>query len=245
MHRGVVIGVVASVVAFAAAAAAGSPFATLSVSPNKAGKGSKATLDIRPPRAGQNPRSMALRVVKGVKFDPRAVAVKCTKQQANSNKCPGGSRIGGGTSDATVSSTSNPPLFAPMEVSVQVGLFLAPSQKSGDKAGVVAHFKVTQTGQQGHVIGRVRAIDVGPYGLQTSFDNLDTVLKPPAGTKAHVDHVHLTYGVHRTVKKNGKNLRSELIKNPKQCGGSWPYQLTLGYRMSGPVIHKGSIACTQ
>jgi len=244
MRRTAAIGLVASAVLSAAAVAA-TPFATLSVSPNKAGKGSKATLDITPPKADQNPRSITLRVVKGVKFDPRAVAVKCTKQQADGNKCPSASRIGGGTTNATVSSTSNPPLFSPMGVSVQVDLFLAPPQKSGDRAGVVAHFKVSQTGQQGHVIGRVTAIDVGPYGLQTRFDNLDTVLRPPAGTKAHVDHVHLVYGVHRTVKKNGKTVRYDLIKNPKQCGGSWPYQLTLGYRTSGPVTYKGSIACTQ
>lgn len=228
-----------------AAVCAAALSATLTVDPNNAGKGTRATLDVTPPKPGQNPRSLRLRFVKGVRFDPRAVAVECTKQQASSDKCPAGSRIGGGTTNATVRSTSNPPLFPPTKVTIQVDLFLAPPQHQGDTAGVVVHFKVTQTGQQGHTIGRVRPIDVAPYGLQTGVDNLDTALQPPAGTRAHVDHIHLSYGVHRTVTSNGKTVRYDLVKNPKSCAGSWPYELTLGYRTSPAVVKKGSIACTR
>jgi hypothetical protein len=241
------IALLAAVVSFAllAAAALAAPFATLTVNPSKAGKGSTATLDIKPPKPNQNPRSITLRVVKGVKFDARAVAATCSPQQANANKCPAKSRIGGGTTDATVTSTSNPPLFPPTPATVQVDLFLAPAPKPGDKAGVVAHFKVKQTGQEAHVTGRITPINAGNFGLKTSYDNLDTALKPPAGTKAHINHLHLTYGVHRTVQKNGKNVTYNLITNPSSCNGKWPYDVTLGYRTSAAVVYAGSVACTK
>jgi hypothetical protein len=242
--RALLLGLSLSVV-FAAAALAAGPLATLSLSPNKAGKGSTVTLDITPPKAGQNPRSITLRVAKGAQFDGRALAAKCTTAQANANKCPSKSRFGGGTAKATVTSTSKPPLFPPTKVTLQVDLFLAAPQKAGDKAGVVAHFKVKSTGQQGHVIGRVFAINSAKYGLETFYDNLDTALKPPAGTKAHIDKMHLTYGTHRIVKKNGKDVRYDLIKNPKTCNGSWPYEVTLGYRTSGPADYKAAVACTK
>jgi hypothetical protein len=241
------IALVAALASFAllAATALAAPFATLTANPSKAGKGSTATLDVKPPKPNQNPRSITLRVVKGVAFDARAVAAKCSAQQANANKCPAKSRIGGGSTDVTVSSTSNPPLFPPTKGTVQVDLFLAPAPKAGDKAGVVAHFKVSQTGQEGHVTGRVTPINSGKFGLRTSFDNLDTALKPPAGTKGHIDHMHLTYGVHRTVNKNGKNVTYNLITNPSTCNSSWPYDITLGYRTSAAVVYSGSIKCTK
>src|SRR2546423_2708878 len=97
-----------AIVAWAAVpAVAAAPTATLTVKPNTAGSGSKATLDVKLAKNKPNPRSLTLRVVRGVKVEPRATAVKCTLQQANANNCPTGSRIGGGTNDATVSSTAN------------------------------------------------------------------------------------------------------------------------------------------
>lgn len=235
---------VAAALTLGGVAAAASQDATLSVSPNKAGKGTTATLDVHPPKKGQDVSGLTVRAARGAKFDPRAVKVKCTAQQASSNSCPAKSRIGGGTVQATVSSAAfNSP------VQVQVDLYLAPPQHSGDKAGVVAHFKVSQTGQQGHVIGRVRTIASGLYGLETVFSGLDKALKPPAGFKAHTDSIHLSFGKHRTVtrRRNGKKrkVRINLLRNPKTCTGSWPYEVIIAYPSGAPVDVRSSGPCTK
>src|SRR2546423_14057268 len=86
-----------AILAFAAVPAiAAAPTATLTVQPHKAGKPSTATLDVKLSKSKPNPRSLTLRVVRGVKVDPRATAVKCTVAQANANNCPKESKIGGG-----------------------------------------------------------------------------------------------------------------------------------------------------
>ena len=229
--------------ALAATAVAGAshPVATLSVDPNTAGKPSTATLDVSPPTAGQNPRAIVLRVVRGVKFDPRSRAVKCTKAQASANNCPAGSRIGGGTTKATVTSDTN--AFPPQKIKLTVDLFLMPPLKQGDLAGSVAHFKVTATGQEGHAFGRVTKIPQGKFGIQTRFAKLDTALTPPAGTRAHIDHLHLTFGAKRTVQKNGKPVTHHLITNPKTCNGTWPYQVICEYAAGGNVVVDRSGPC--
>src|SRR5918912_2116648 len=108
----------AALALIAVPAAAAGAIATLTVNPNQAGKPSAVTLNVNPPRANQNPRALTVRVVRGAKFDPRARAVKCTRQQANANNCPAKSRIGGDTIDAPASSTTTPPLFAPMHIQI-------------------------------------------------------------------------------------------------------------------------------
>ena len=221
-------------------AVAAAPVAKLTVDPNKAGAGVNAvTLDVNPPRANQNPRTSALRVVRGVKFDPRARPVRCTKAQAEANSCPAKSRIGGGTARATVKSATT----APFEVTADINLYLMPPQQQGDLAGVAAHFKVRANGQEGHSIGRVTKLATGPYGIQTSFGQLDAV-KPPSGFTAHLDHMHLVFGASRTVTTNGKTVTYHLIRNPKTCDGSWEYQVRLGYPSGGPVVFNGSGPCT-
>ena len=216
-----------------------------SVTPNIAGKPSRATLDITPRKAA-NPRSVIQRVVRGAKFDGRAVAKRCSPQQANSNSCPAGSRIGGGTVNATVKSTTN--AFPPVAATVNVDLYLAPPVQPGDVAGVVVHFKEPQTNTQGHATGRILFHSTGTYGYETRFSKLDTALKPPAGTTAHVDKSHLTYGVHRTVTKtvNGKptQVTYYLLRNPPKCNGSWPYQLRVGYPSGAVDNDDGSVPCT-
>ena len=227
--------------ALAAVAVAAGPIATLTVNPNTAGKPTTATLTVNPPRAGQNPRSITLRVARGVKVDPRSRAVKCTKPQANSNSCPAGSRIGGGKSNVTVTSNTN--AFPPQKVHITTDLYLMPPLQQGDLAGSVAHFRVDETGQQGHAFGRVTKIPQGKYGIQTRFAKLDTALTPPAGTKGHLDHLSLTFGAKRTVQKNGKPVTYHLIRNPPTCPGTWPYQVTIGYATGGDVVVNKSGPC--
>ena len=241
MRRTALLALLAMLALAAVPAVAAAPVAKLTVNPNKAGRGTTATLDVNPPRANQNPRTGSLRVVRGVKFDPRARSAKCTRQQATSHKCPAASRIGGGTARATVKSTTG--TFPPTEVTADINLYLMPPQQQGDLAGVAVHFKVRANGQEGHAIGRVTKLDTGPYGLQTTFGQLDAV-KPPSGFTAHLDHMHFVFGASRTVTTNGKTVTYHLIRNPKTCDGSWEYQVRLGYPSGGPVVFNGSGPCT-
>ena len=227
--------------ALVATAVAAGPVAKLTVNPNEAGKGSVATLDVNPPRPAKNPRFITLRVLRGVKLDQRARAAKCSTQQANSDSCPAASRIGGGVSDVTVTSNTN--AFEPLHVKIDVRLYLMGPLQPGDLAGTVAQFKVRANGQKGRAFGRVTKIDQGPYGLQTRFGKLDTAVAPPAGTKAHLDRMHLTFGAHRTVTKNGKQVRYDLITNPKTCDGTWEYHVVIGYPTGGNVVHSASGPC--
>jgi hypothetical protein len=227
--------------ALAATAVAAGPVAKLTVDPNTAGKGSVATLDINPPRPAQNPRFITLRVLKGVKLDQRARAQKCTKAQADTDACPQASRIGGGVSDVTVTSNTN--AFEPLHVKIDTRLYLMAPLQPGDLAGVVAQFRVRANGQKGRAFGRVTKIDQGPYGLQTRFGKLDTAVAPPSDTKAHLDHMHLRFGAHRTVTKNGNSVRYDLITNPKTCDGTWEYQVVIGYPTGGNVVHSASGPC--
>src|SRR5438067_3911271 len=149
MRRLAILTALAILALAAVPAVAAAPTATLSVQPNKAGKPSTATLDVKLAKNKPNPRSLTLRVVRGVKVDPRATAVKCTVAQANANNCPKASHIGGGTNEATVSSTAKPPLFQPFQTTITVKLYLMAPLKQGDLAGSVAIFTAKATGQKG------------------------------------------------------------------------------------------------
>jgi hypothetical protein len=234
----------------AAPAAAGEP-ATLSINPNVAGQGTHVTIDARPDEdqssGGQNPSSVVLRVTRGVSVDPKSVRKLCRRADADADRCPSQSRIGGGTAELTVTS---PAFSNPFHVTATIDLYLAPPPRSGDTAGVVAHFKVNETGDEGHSTGRVTPIASGPFGYQTSFT---FTLQPPAGFSAHLDRLHLTFGARRIVKKkkgkkgkHGKRrkIHHVLVRNPRVCGGSWPYQIELTYPDGHQTVLEGSVACT-
>jgi hypothetical protein len=230
MRRALLIALIASFALAAAALAAGS--AKLTVSPNTAGAGSVATIDAVPPNGSKNPRSVALKVVKGVKYDGRAAAKRCSDAQAKQNSCPAGSRIGGGT----INVTANP--GGP--VTVDVGLFLAPKRKAGDLAGIVGIATVRATGQKGHALGRLFRINEGKLGLETLFGGLDKAVKPPPNIKVHVDHLRLHFGKHRQV--NGK--RVDLITNPSTCPDKgWPYAASVTYPDGTGKTFRHTVAC--
>jgi hypothetical protein len=204
-----------TLLAFAAVAfAAGS--AKLTVRPNTPGAGSVSTLDAVPPNQSKTPRSVALKVVKGVKFHGRAAAKRCSDAQAKQNSCPAGSRIGGGKIDANATG------FGPVQV--DVSLFLAPKRRATDLAGLVGI--ADAAGQKGHAFGRLFRINQGKLGLETFFGGLDKAIKPPPGVKVKVTHLRLHFGKHRQV--NGE--RVDLITNPSTCPDKgWPYAASVTY----------------
>ncbi|HEX8073414.1 MAG TPA: hypothetical protein VF545_00390 [Thermoleophilaceae bacterium] len=239
--------VACAVLALAAPAAAHAA-GTASVDPNVAGKASTATIDVSfDDSGGQNPDSVVVRVARGFKFDPRAVAEKCDKAHAQGNDCPAKSKIGTGTSDLTVSSTNG--LFPPTKTTAALELFLAPKLQSGDIAGVVAHYKEASTGRQGSITGRIVAEASGTFGLDARFDDIRASLAPPEGFNVHLDRLRASFGAHRTVKKKVKGkhgkkkvkkIRRNLIRNPKTCAGSWPYEIVVDQNPP----ESGSAACS-
>lgn len=227
MRRAALIALVASLALAAVALAAGS--ATLTVNPNTVGAGSVSTLDATPPDKSKMPRSVALKVVKGVKFDGKAVAKRCSNAQAQQNNCPPGSRIGGGKINAN----------AGFPVDVDVALFLAPKRKSGDLAGLVGI--ASAAGRKGHAFGRIFRIDEGKLGLESTFTGLDKAIPPPPGVKVTVNHLKLHFGKHRTVA--GK--RHDLIRNPSTCGAKgWPYAAIVTYPDGSGQTFRHSVTCS-
>lgn len=230
MRRIALISTFALLAFSALALAAGS--ATLTVDPNQAGKGSVSTLDATPPNPDKNPSAVALKVVKGVKFNGKAAPGRCTDAQAQQNNCPAGSRIGGGRIDVTA--TPGGPVV------VDVALFLGRKRQQGDLAGLVGIATVRASGQKGHAFGRLRRIDEGSLGLESRFSGLDKAIKPPAGFKVRVDHLKLRFGKHRTV--NGK--RVDLITNPSNCPDKgWPYAAIVRYPDGTGKTFRGSVDC--
>ena len=243
LDRRSILAVAATLIALAAAAPALAT--TLSLSPNVAGKASQTSIDISFDQNADNPSSVVTRVARGFRLDTRALPVKCSRAQADSNKCPSKSRIGGGTADLTVTSV----FFPPTHLTATLDLFLAPPPQAGDLAGVVAHFKEPQSSQEGSIVGRVRPEASGQYGLDLIFDGFGTSFNPPQGVKVHVDRFQASFGgQHRTVRKRVKRhgktrvrkVRYDLIKNPATCPGSWPYEVVVDQR---PAM-TGSVACS-
>jgi hypothetical protein len=231
MRRAVLLSVLALLALAAAAFAAGS--AKLTVDPNTAGAGSVATIEATPPNGSKNPRSVALKVAKGVKFDGRAAPKRCSDAQAKQNSCPAGSRIGGGMIDVTATPGGH--------VTVDVGLFLGPKRRPDDLTGVVGIATVRATGQKRHAFGRVFKIDEGKLGLETRFGGLDKAVKPPPNIKVHVDHLTLHFGRHRRV--DGK--RVDLIRNPSKCGPKgWPYAAVVTYPDGSGKTFRDAVACS-
>jgi hypothetical protein len=189
-----------------------------------------------------------VRVASGFKYEPRATKDKCDQEHAKGNNCPGKSKIGDGTSDVTVHANSG--IFPDSHLTAALELFTAPPPQPGDVGGVVIHFKEPSTGQQGSFTGRIQKGAPAPYGLMVRFDDIDQAFKPPDSFSVRVDRIQASFEAHRkvkkTVKKHGKKhkrkVRYDLVKNPKQCSGSWPFEVSQDFG-GGPVTTTGSVAC--
>lgn len=233
--------------ALAAAPAIGAPSGSATISPNRAGKGSHVSFDIKPD--GGNPKSIVIRVARGFKFEPRAVAARCDQSHAQANTCPANSKIGDGSTDATVHQDAG--VLPDTHLTAAVDLFVGPRLQSGDVASVVIHYKEPKTKQEGSLTGRVTKGAPKPFDLTVRFDKVDQAFKPPAGFSVRIDRLQASIGAHRTVKKtvkkNGKKRKKKvhynLITNPKKCNGSWPYEIQQVFAGSSPTS-SGSAPCT-
>jgi hypothetical protein len=241
-------------------AAAQIPGDPVKVDPAAAGKASHLIVDVRgsedPQAKGRAPQAAVLAATQGFKIDTRARAERCSADQAKAFNCPGASKIGSGTADATVSNgTFSQPIVADIE------MFLAPPFVAGDAAGVVVVFKERSSGERGAVNGRI-AKTAGAFGVEVRFDDLGSANSAaPQGFTIRLDRLQANVGASRkekitvcckTVKRNGvkkkvkykKNVTRNLITNPRTCDGAWEYQVRVRYSASEESVRDGSVACS-
>ncbi|MDQ3935195.1 MAG: hypothetical protein M3340_11270 [Actinomycetota bacterium] len=250
-------------VATAAPATAQVPGDAVRAQPSKAGVGSHLLGDLRvsedPKAGGQSPRQLFVSVAAGFKGDARARSETCSSQRAAGFDCPGNSKIGTGTANATL--VHNGGAFAPQPLVADMEIFLAPPQQSGDVGGVVLQVKERSTGQRATVTGRLVKLGA-PYGLGLQFENLDPLTAgAPEGFHIRVERVQTDIGASRTVKKkayryvrrNGKKkrvayykkIRYDLVRNPRTCpSGGWPYAVRLVYPNGAESVREASMECT-
>jgi hypothetical protein len=263
MRRSLATAALACSALLAVPATAQVPGDTVKVEPSTAGKGSHLIFDIRsgedPAANGRAPQQAVIAAAQGFKFDPRARAARCSGDQAKAFNCPGDSKIGSGTANATA---SNGVITQPVVADVQI--FLAPPAKSGDAGGAHVQFKERQSGAQGSIFGRIVKLgSAGQFGLEVRFEDLSTAsAAAPEGFTVRVDRLQVDVGASRkekvtvcckTIRKNGKkkkvkykkNVRRDLIRNPLTCNGSWPYQVRLRYSPTDESVRDGSVACTK
>ncbi|MEA2474365.1 MAG: hypothetical protein QOE06_2280 [Thermoleophilaceae bacterium] len=260
MRRPLTASALAIAALLAAPAAAQVPGEPITVNPAAAGKASHLIIDIRtsddPKAGGRAPESAILAAANGFKFDPHARTETCSADQAKANNCPGNSKIGSGTADATV---SNGVVSQP--VTADIEMFLTPPLKAGDVAGVVLHIKERSTGAQGNTSGRIVKTS-GTFGIEVRFEDLAAAnAAAPQGYTVRIDRIQADVGAshtekvtkYKTVKtKSGKKKKvpykvkvvHDLIRNPKTCAGSWPYQVRLRYSASDESVRDGSVTCS-
>jgi hypothetical protein len=228
----------------AVAIAADAPDGTVRAVPNKAGAGTTLKLDAHGETAalkpGETPSKVVLAFTRGYRFDGRAVAKRCTDDQAKANKCPEKSRSGRGTVQYHINGTTQ-------EHTTTIGEFLAPRSPGaiGDVQFVVRDndFNMTLSSH-----GRLVRVASGPYGAELRLDY--PAPKLPPGIQLTIDRLTLQTGAHRrvTVRVGPHRVRRhrtyQLVRNPAKCPAShrWPVELRASYS-SGDVTRTADIIC--
>ena len=221
------------------------------VVPNKAGAHSRLKVDLVPEPAdasGETPTSAVLAVARGFRFDPRARAERCSQAEAEQFQCPAKSRIGTGQALVNASGVIVP--GGSMDFTAAIEVFLAKEVAAGDVASVVVQVSEPSTGVRGTSRGRLVPLADGPFGLELRFE-LTGGVQPPPGVTVTVKRIQLSVGARRTVRRvrrvRGRRVvrrkRYHLIRNPRTCAGSWPYQVRVVFP-SRTVTRDGSVACS-
>lgn len=205
------------------------------------------------------PKSVSLLIARGFKFDSRARAARCTSEQASAYDCPAASRVATGSAEgqATV------PVFGVIPFRAAIEGFLTPKVQPGDIAGVVV--QASASGRRTSIQGRlVPVVGTGPFGAQLLFENFEPAPQAPPGSSAKLDRFELTVSARRRVRRvrlvkrrvktrHGIRIKRRrkvqikryyLIRNPRACTGSWPYQLRVTFPTRPEIVRDGSVACS-
>ena len=229
----------ATLICFLAVVAPAAAQATATATPNKVGKGTKLHIELdatQPPVSGRIPTSTTLSAQAGYRFNGKAVAARCTLEQAQQDACPVKSGIG----TAVVTAE-----YGGMTFPVPLRLYLAKPQQAGDLAAFEA--VATLLGSTYAAEGRIVRTTTAPFGLQVILPTPGGLGSFPATFKAFKADV----GVSRTVKvKKGRGkkrrtvrVRHNLITNPKTCTGTWASQAAFTFEDGSTATVDAPIAC--
>jgi hypothetical protein len=222
--------------AAAVAIAAVAPAAT-AAAPSSGGEGAALNFSVDttvPPVSGRIPSSLAFAAA-GFEFEPRAVAKRCSHEQALLNECPSGALIGVGKLVVHVVTTT----FT-RNTTFPLNMYLRTN---------TAVLGVAFIGGPKVVPGTLNTAG----GVALSFNPLP---KPPQfpGVTLTLEQVTIHLGASRTVvtreHEKGHNddtvvIRKhyDLIRQPATCSGSWTSSVTLGFPNGPSASLISSIAC--
>jgi hypothetical protein len=229
----------ATTTAAAVVLAAVTPAATVAA-PSSGGAGTALNFNVNttvPPVSGRIPSSLAFAAT-GFEFDPRAVAKRCSHEQAQLDECPSGALIGVGklvvhVVTTTFTRTTTFPLNMYLRTNTAV---LGVAFIGGPK---VVPGTLTTAG-----------------GVALSFNPLP---KPPRfpGVTLSLEQVTINLGASRTVvtrerKKDPRTHKEytvvtrthyDLIHAPAACSGGWTSSVTLGFPSGPSASFTSPIAC--
>ncbi len=228
----------------AAAPAAAQSTAVVTPDLTNAGSHMRLALDgSQPPVNGRVPKGLILAAQRGFRFDGKAVAGRCTLEQAQTDGCPADSRVGTGFADVTATS----PQFGTFDIKASIESFLAPRKSKKELSGVLTSLNVM--GIQTWARGYVDAPASGDYGLRVVFDELPAT---PGGFQVTLRRFEIEFGAERkltrTKRVNGKRRRVKenhaMLRNPRGCArGNWLGRATLRFEDGSTGVIDAPIGC--
>lgn len=240
----VALAAVTALVLAAAVYAEQLPPRSVRVLPNVAGKPStlRWTASFAQPTAAEL-QAYNVDIARGYRFDPRAVAGRCSLAQARSGHCPRSSQMGSGDGRVTVITSPG----QARDFALGINFFIMRPQRHGDIAGLVLAAHEPTSGITFDLVGRLVRLGRGPYGLELRFAN--TAAELPMGITVQLHRVDVHFGTHRTVIRGHGSRRRRvtfsLLRNPMTCPRHrWPFLLTVRYS-TGAEKYLAYGACTQ
>jgi hypothetical protein len=220
-----------------AAAAAGGPSISISLSPHKVKKNSKLTVNASGfPTETALPQSAELQVQRGFKSSAKSVKQLCSP---GASTCPAASQIGTGTAAVT----AGVPIFGSITDTINFTLYLGKPKRGGDIASVIVLGSDTYLHQSASGSGRLFKNSSG--GLELLFDQFPTISGVPPGISITLNSLSFNAGAIRKVKKHHKTTTYSLITNPSTCSGSWTGSGSVTFTNGTTIPESFSTPCTK
>jgi hypothetical protein len=218
----------------ATVAAAGAEHFTpgsLRLTPNKTRSATTLVIDAAfAQQPGAQLEAYNVDIARGFRFDPRAVARRCSVAQARSSTCPAASRIGSGSAEVSVSGQG----ASNGAATFGVDFYLVPPQRHGDLAGLVLAVGPKGSGGGFALIGRMVRLKRGPFGLELRFADAGKQL--PQGFTVQLNHIQAHIGA--------QHRGHHLLTTPSTCRPKgWPFRLVVAYS-TGTETYSGPAACS-
>lgn len=257
-----------------AGAAAAPADIAISLSPNRAGAGTTLSATVRggDELQGRQASGFVLSAQRGFRFDPGAVAGRCSAAQASDDACPSDAEIGSGR--AVIVAKNLLLLGGRQTFTAALTAHLGKPEQAGDLGSIRVGFSEPQTQIKGTATGRIVPVASGPYGIQLRFEGIDGGGALPPGTTVELQELNLTAGARRIERKRvtrrvrvklkhprrsrktGKLIRTKLVRrtrtkrivhdlitNPSSCSGSFVALGEVNFADGGTLMRELSAPC--